>query len=130
MPTQTISNVVYVPSAANNTPGATLASGDTLNLLASGGIVDFGTGSGSVGISGGGANSLVLNSSVFSLNAAGISLAAGGNDVNVGAGSTVAADNLGTGIAIQGNSSVLGIAGAVTGGFKNYANWIESASDL
>src|SRR5262245_31907608 len=89
MTVKTISSTVYVPfNAANNTPGVTLASGDTLNLLATGSIFDFASGA-SYGISGAGSNSVVLNGNVFSSLALGVFFAAGGNDLNITGTSTV-----------------------------------------
>ena len=98
-----------------NTHTQTLASGDTLNLLAGAGLYNSGNGV-SQGISAAGANSLVLNGDVFSKTSDAINIAAGGNDINVGANSTVYGD---AGIAIAGSAgNSIGIAGHVvaTGG--------------
>src|SRR5262245_53626809 len=117
MATTTIATVRYMcPGSINiNTPGVVLGAGDTLNLLATGGIVDYGPGF-SPGVSGAGSNSLVVNGSIYSANASGIDLSAGGNDVNVGANVTVAsAATFGFGISINGNNNSIGIAGTVAG---------------
>jgi hypothetical protein len=110
----TISTIKTVSLGTSNMPGVVLGVGDTLNLLASGGIFDYATGT-SPGISGAGSNSLLLNSDVFSAvfgNDA-VNIAAGGNDVNVGSGSTISGANMG--INLSGGGNAVGIAGQVTG---------------
>ena len=94
----------------SNTPALTLASGDTLNLLAGVGIFNFAPGT-SNGVQAAGSNSFGLDGDIFSFNAIGLNIAAGGNDINIGAGSTIFGDL--QGIAIAGNGNALGIAGQV-----------------
>jgi hypothetical protein len=66
MATITISTLLFISSTHNDTPGITLNSGDSLNLLATAGIIDDAMGN-SPAILAGGANSLTLNGNVKSL---------------------------------------------------------------
>src|SRR5262245_41460270 len=110
MATVTISTIKTIPDSASFTPGVTLTSGDTLNLLATGGIVNYGTGN-SPGVSGAGSNSLVLNGDIFAAHADAVDISgSGGNDINITATSTLTGIG---GLAIAGNNNSLGIAGQV-----------------
>src|SRR5262245_47157669 len=109
MTVKTISSIVFVPSFDSNTPGVTLASGDTLNLLAIGGIIDIGSVI-SPGVSGAGANSVVLNGNVLSTGSDGLVFAAGNNTISVLAGSSVSGAN-GINILNPGGSNAVTIAG-------------------
>src|SRR5262245_8396864 len=110
---------------ANSTPAVTLALGDTLHVLATGGIISLG--SGSPAISGAGANSVDINSGIAATAAGtlGVVFSAGNNDINIGADGTVFGQ---FGIVISGGHNSIGVAGAVTASLGNAIN-ISGASN-
>jgi hypothetical protein len=110
MATTTVSTNITNSTAATN--ALTLASGDTVNLLPDVGILNYGTGQSS-GIQAGGSNSFVLDGDVFSMNWIAVSVAAGNNDINVGAASTLLGHV--AGIFVAGNGSTISVAGDVIG---------------
>ena len=65
-----------------------LAAGDTLNVLPNVGIFDFGGGT-SKAVAAAGGNSFVLDGDIMSYGTAGLDVAAGSNDINIGTASTV-----------------------------------------
>src|SRR5262245_34507518 len=91
-----------------NTPVVTLNSGDTLNLLAGAGLFNYGIGT-AHGVSAAGANSITLNSEVlaYSSSAEGLNIAAGGNDINIGAACLLTAGA--HGILINGGGNSVGV---------------------
>ena len=118
-----ISNIVYQSGAAS--PAVNLASGDTLNLSATGRVIATGAGA-SPGVLAAGSNIFNISGDVFSFESFGIDATGGGNVFNIASTATVF--GLSHGIRVAGAGSVVTNAGDIGSANGHALRFVGSAT--